>query len=158
MSARLSAEEFTALPLARRLRSIAGGSIGNLVEWYDWLAYSTFSLYFAHVFFPASQPTAQLLNTAAIFAVGYIMRPIGAVLFGWYADRRGRKASLTASVVLMCVGSMAIAITPGFATIGLAAPMILVAARMLQGLSVGGEYGASAAYLMEVAPALEAQS
>ncbi len=153
MSSRLSAAEFAALPLSRRLRSIAGGSIGNLVEWYDWLAYSTFSLYFAHIFFPASDRTAQLLNTAAIFAVGYIMRPIGSVVFGWYADRKGRKAALSASVVLMCLGSLLIAVTPGFKTIGLAAPVILVLARMLQGLSVGGEYGTSAAYLMEVAPA-----
>jgi MHS family alpha-ketoglutarate permease-like MFS transporter len=153
MSVKLSADEFAALPLSRRIRAIAAGSIGNLVEWYDWLAYSTFSLYFAHVFFPNSEPTAQLLNTAGIFAVGYVMRPVGAVLFGWYADRRGRKAALSASVFLMCGGSLIVALAPGYATIGIAAPVVLILARMLQGLSVGGEYGASAAYLMEVSPA-----
>ena len=144
--------EKTILSRQDRLRSLAAGSIGNLVEWYDWLAYSTFSLYFAHIFFPEGSPTAQLLNTAAIFAVGYIMRPFGAVLFGWYADRQGRKAALSASVVLMCGGSLLVAVTPGYNQIGIAAPIILVVARMLQGLSVGGEYGTSAAYLMEVAP------
>ena len=150
---RLSAKEFHQLPPRRRLRAIAGGSVGNLVEWYDWLAYSTFSLYFAHVFFPSGDRTAQLLSTAAVFAVGYIMRPLGAVLFGWYADRKGRKSALTTSVLMMGAGSLLVALTPGYASIGMMAPVILVTARMLQGLSVGGEYGASSAYLMEVAPA-----
>lgn len=135
-----------------RLRSILGGSIGNLVEWYDWLAFSTFSLYFAQAFFPDGNQTAQLMNAAAVFAVGYIMRPLGAVLFGWYADRKGRRAALYLSVIMMCGGSLLVAITPGYQTIGIAAPIILVMARMFQGLSVGGEYGTSAAYLMEVAP------
>jgi len=135
----------------RRLRSIIGGSAGNLVEWYDWYVYSAFALYFAPVFFPNGSPTAQLLNTAAIFAVGFVMRPIGAWLMGIYADRRGRKAGLTLSVTLMCLGSMMIAATPGHAQIGIAAPIILLVARLLQGLSVGGEYGASATYLSEMA-------
>ena len=134
------------------LRSIFGGSVGNLVEWYDWLAYSTFSLYFAHVFFPEGNQTVQLMSTAAIFAVGYIMRPLGAVLFGWYADRKGRRAALTLSVLMMCGGSLLVAVTPGYESIGIAAPALLLLARMFQGLSVGGEYGTSAAYLMEVAP------
>ncbi len=135
-----------------RLRSIIGGSVGNLVEWYDWLAYSTFSLYFAQVFFPEESQTAQLMNTAAIFSVGYIMRPLGAVLFGWYADRKGRRAALTLSVFMMCGGSLLVAIMPGYQSIGIAAPVLLLLARMFQGLSLGGEYGTSAAYLMEVAP------
>jgi MHS family alpha-ketoglutarate permease-like MFS transporter len=134
-----------------RIRSIVGGSIGNLIEWYDWLAYSTFSLYFAKAFFPGTNQTAQLLNTAGIFAVGYFMRPIGSILMGMYADRNGRKAALIASVVLMCGGSSIIALVPGYRTIGIAAPVILVLARLLQGISVGGEYGASATYLSEVA-------
>jgi MHS family alpha-ketoglutarate permease-like MFS transporter len=138
--------------LATRLRSIIGGSIGNLVEWYDWLVYSTFSLYFAPAFFPEGNQTAQLMSTAAVFAVGYVMRPLGAALFGWYADRSGRRAALTLSVLMMCGGSLLIAVTPGYQTIGIAAPVMLVLARMFQGLSVGGEYGTSAAYLMEVAP------
>ena len=135
-----------------RLRSLLGGSIGNLIEWYDWLAYSTFSLYFAKAFFPAGDRTAQLMNAAAVFAVGYVMRPLGALLFGWYADRRGRRSALTLSIFLMCGGSLLVAVTPGYASIGIAAPGLLVLARLLQGLSVGGEYGTSAAYLMEVSP------
>jgi MHS family alpha-ketoglutarate permease-like MFS transporter len=134
-----------------RLRSIIGGSIGNLVEWYDWYAYSAFSLYFAKSFFPPASQTAQLLNTAAVFAVGFFMRPIGGWLMGRYADRHGRRAALTFSVILMCAGSLLIAVTPSYASIGLAAPALLLLARLLQGLSVGGEYGASATYLSEMA-------
>lgn len=136
-----------------RLRAIAGGSAGNLVEWYDWYVYSAFTLYFAPAFFPAGNSTAQLLNAAAVFAVGFLMRPVGAWIMGMYADRRGRKAGLTLSVTLMCAGSLAIALTPGYAQIGVAAPMVLVVARLLQGLSLGGEYGASATYLSEMAGA-----
>jgi MFS transporter, MHS family, alpha-ketoglutarate permease len=127
------------------------GSAGNLVEWYDWYVYSAFSLYFAPIFFPSGDRTAELLGAAAVFAVGFLMRPLGAWLMGTYADRRGRKAALTLSVLLMCTGSMIIALTPGHARIGVASPAILVIARLLQGLSVGGEYGASATYLSEVA-------
>ncbi|WP_451979538.1 MFS transporter [Azospirillum endophyticum] len=139
------------LSTASRLRSIFGGSIGNLVEWYDWYVYSAFSLYFAHAFFPGEDLTAQLLSTAAIFAVGFLMRPIGGWLMGWYADRHGRKSALTLSVTMMCLGSLMIALTPTYQTIGLMSPVILVAARLLQGLSVGGEYGTSATYLSEMA-------
>lgn len=134
-----------------RLKAIVGGSAGNLVEWYDWYAYSVLSIYFAPVFFPDGDPTAQLLNTAAIFAVGFLMRPVGAWIMGIYADRHGRKSGLALSVGLMCAGSVLIAVAPGFETIGVAAPLLLVIARMLQGLSVGGEYGASATYLSEMA-------
>lgn len=136
---------------AWRLRSIVSGSVGNLVEWYDWYVYSAFSLYFAKVFFPGSDTTAQLLNTAAIFAVGFLMRPIGGWLMGVYADRHGRRAALLLSVTMMCAGSLVIALTPGYAQIGIAAPILLVLARLLQGLSVGGEYGTSATYLSEMA-------
>ncbi|MEI9812784.1 MAG: MFS transporter [Acidobacteriota bacterium] len=135
----------------QRLKSIVGGTVGNLVEWYDWLVYSSFSLYFAKSFFPTVSQNAQLLNTAAVFAVGYFMRPVGGLLLGAYADKHGRKAALTLSVLLMCGGSLAIALTPTYAQIGFAAPIVLVAARMLQGISVGGEYGASATYLSEMA-------
>jgi MHS family alpha-ketoglutarate permease-like MFS transporter len=136
---------------SHRLRNIVGGSAGNLVEWYDWYVYSAFALYFAPVFFPAGDRTAELLSAAAVFAVGFVMRPIGAWAMGIYADRRGRKAGLTLSVSLMCGGSLLIAMTPGYASIGVWAPAILVVARLLQGLSVGGEYGASATYLSEMA-------
>jgi MHS family alpha-ketoglutarate permease-like MFS transporter len=134
-----------------RLRSIVGGSIGNLVEWYDWYAYSAFSLYFAKSFFPPANQTVQLLNAAAVFAVGFFMRPLGGWVMGRYADKHGRRAALTLSVLLMCTGSLLIAITPSYATIGVIAPAMLVLARLLQGLSVGGEYGASATYLSEMA-------
>ncbi|RYD83247.1 MAG: MFS transporter [Sphingobacteriales bacterium] len=134
-----------------RLKAIVGGSIGNLVEWYDWYAYSAFSLYFAQAFFPQSNPTAQLLNTAGIFAVGFLMRPIGGYIFGKLADTSGRKTAMTLSVLLMSFGSLLIAVTPTYNYIGFAAPAILLLARLLQGLSVGGEYGTSATYLSEVA-------
>lgn len=136
---------------SQRIRSIFSGSVGNLVEWYDWYVYAAFSLYFAKAFFPQGDLTAQLLNTAAIFAVGFLMRPIGGWLMGVYADKKGRKAALMLSVVMMCGGSLIIALTPSYATIGVAAPVLLVLARLLQGLSVGGEYGTSATYLSEMA-------
>ena len=134
-----------------RIKAIAGGSAGNLVEWYDWFAYSSFSLYFAKVFFPAGDATAQLLQAAAVFAVGFLMRPVGAWIMGLYADRAGRRAALTLSVGLMSVGSFAIALIPGYAAIGVAAPILLTTARLVQGMSLGGEYGASATYMSEMA-------
>jgi MHS family alpha-ketoglutarate permease-like MFS transporter len=121
------------------------------VEWYDWYVYSAFSLYFAKSFFPPANQTVQLLNAAAVFAVGFLMRPAGGWLMGRYADKHGRRAALTVSVLLMCGGSLLIAITPSYAKIGVIAPAMLVLARLLQGLSVGGEYGASATYLSEMA-------
>jgi MFS transporter, MHS family, alpha-ketoglutarate permease len=136
---------------AQRLRSIVGGSAGNLVEWFDWYVYTAFSLYFAPHFFPAADRTTELLNAALVFAVGFVARPVGGWVMGVYADRHGRKAGLTLSVTLMCAGSLLIALTPTRATIGWAAPAVLVVARLLQGLSVGGEYGASATYLSEMA-------
>jgi len=134
-----------------RLKSIIGGATGNLVEWYDWYVYAAFALYFAPHFFPEGDRTAQLMNSAAVFAVGFLMRPVGAWIMGIYADRHGRKAGLTLSVTLMCAGSLLIAVTPDYEAIGVFAPALLVLARMLQGLSVGGEYGASATYLSEMA-------
>lgn len=136
---------------AERIKSIIGGSLGNLVEWYDWYAYTAFTLYFSGAFFPKENETVQLLNTAGIFAIGFLMRPIGGWLMGTYADRKGRKAALTFSVLLMSVGSLIIAISPGYKQIGVAAPLLLVLARIIQGISVGGEYGTSATYLSEMA-------
>ena len=135
----------------KRIKDILGGSAGNLVEWYDWYAYSALTIYFAPVFFPKEDATAQLLSAAAIFAVGFLMRPIGAWLMGIYSDRHGRKSGLTLSVALMAGGSLMIAAAPTYSTAGWIAPTVLVLARMLQGLSVGGEYGASATYLSEKA-------
>ncbi|GAA0948373.1 MFS transporter [Kribbella koreensis] len=135
----------------RVVSNIFKGSMGNLVEWYDWYVYTAFAIYFAPVFFPSGSQTSQLLNTAGVFAVGFLMRPVGSFLLGRYADRHGRRAALTLSVTLMATGSLVIACTPGHTTIGIAAPVLLVTARLLQGLSVGGEYGTSATYMSEVA-------
>ena len=104
---------------SRRVRNIVGGSVGNLVEWFDWYVYSAFALYFAPSFFPKGDQTAQLLQTAAVFAVGFLMRPVGAWLMGIYADHKGRKAGLTLSVTLMCAGSLLIAVAPTYAQAGL---------------------------------------
>ncbi len=135
----------------RRVGAIFVGSIGNLVEWYDFYAYSAFALYFASSFFPGSDPVVQQLNAAILFAIGFIVRPIGGWLFGHLADSHGRRRSLMISVLLMCFGSLMIAVTPPYASIGVAAPVMLGLARLLQGLSLGGEYGTSATYLSEVA-------
>ncbi|MDA1839627.1 MFS transporter [Bacillus cereus group sp. BY17LC] len=131
--------------------NIFKGSVGNLIEWYDWYVYSAFAVYFSAEFFPKGDPTSQLLNTAAIFAVGFLMRPIGSLLMGRYADRHGRRAALTLSITVMAGGSFIIACTPSYESIGIMAPIILVLARLLQGLSLGGEYGTSATYLSEMA-------
>ena len=143
----------TELTVKERVKAIVGGSIGNLVEWYDWYAYAAFAIYFSSSFFPTGDQTAQLLNTAGIFAVGFLMRPIGGWLFGTIADKIGRKRAMTLSVLLMSFGSLLIALTPSYETIGVLAPALLLIARLLQGLSVGGEYGVSATYLSEMATA-----
>ena len=132
-----------------RLRNILGGSAGNFVEWFDWFAYASFAIYFSRAFFPEGTQTIQLLNTAFIFAGGFIARPLGALLLGIYADRAGRRAALTLSVAMMCGGSLLIALIP--TGLGFVSPLLLVLARLLQGLSVGGEYGASATYVSEMA-------
>ncbi|QHM72176.1 MFS family transporter [Mixta intestinalis] len=135
----------------KRISAIIGASSGNLVEWFDFYVYSFCSLYFAHIFFPAGNPTTQLVQTAGVFAAGFLMRPIGGWLFGWIGDRHGRKTSMLISVCMMCFGSLVIACLPGYATLGVWAPILLLLARLFQGLSVGGEYGTSATYMSEVA-------
>jgi MHS family alpha-ketoglutarate permease-like MFS transporter len=145
------AQQVTEKISRKTLKAIIGGSVGNLVEWYDWYAYSAFALYFSGSFFPKDNPTAQLLNTAGVFALGFLMRPIGGWMFGRIADKIGRKQSMTLSVLLMSLGSLLIALTPTYKTIGIVAPVLLLVARLLQGLSVGGEYGVSATYLSEMA-------
>lgn len=149
----------TALPMGgsavsdrrRRILAIVGASSGNLVEWYDFYAYAFTAIYFAAAFFPSGDTTSQLMATAGIFAVGFFMRPLGGWLFGWLADKHGRKNSMVISVLMMCAGSLMIAILPTYATIGAAAPVLLLVARLTQGLSVGGEYGTAATYMSEVA-------
>lgn len=140
--------------MASRIKSIVGGSIGNAIEYYDWYVYSAFSFYFAPVFFPSGNPTAQLLNVAGVFAVGFFMRPVGGWILGLYADRHGRRAALLVSVVAMCLGSLTIGLLPGYASIGLLSPTLLVVARLLQGLSLGGEYASLAAATTPVAAML----
>jgi MHS family alpha-ketoglutarate permease-like MFS transporter len=147
------AEPLDLADVRRRLRAILVGSIGNLVEWYDFYAYAAFALYFADAFFPGADPVVQQLNAALLFALGFIVRPIGGLLFGHLADRRGRREALMLSVLLMCFGSLMIAVTPTYASVGLAAPALLGLARIIQGLSLGGEYGTSATYLVEVSDA-----
>src|SRR5215470_13531418 len=137
--------------MRRRVKAIFIGSVGNLVEWYDFYVYTAFALYFAASFFPGNDPLVQQLNAAVLFAIGFIARPIGGWLFGYLADHHGRRKALMLSVLLMCFGSLMIAITPTYASIGTAAPLVLGLARIIQGLSLGGEYGASATYLSEVA-------
>ncbi|MQR02380.1 MFS family transporter [Glaciimonas soli] len=135
----------------KRIFAIVGASSGNLVEWFDFYVYSFCAIYFAPAFFPHQNPTVQLLQTAGVFAAGFLMRPIGGWLFGRIADRRGRKTAMMISVLMMCGGSLLIACLPTYAMIGVAAPLLLLLARLLQGLSVGGEYGTSATYMSEVA-------
>ncbi|QBO37463.1 MFS transporter [Periweissella cryptocerci] len=133
--------------------NIIKGSLGNLIEWYDWYVYAAFAIYFSTQFFPSENQTSQLLATAAVFAVGFLMRPLGSWIMGRIADKKGRRYALTLSVTIMAGGSLIIAVTPNYQTIGVAAPIILVIARLIQGLSLGGEYGTSATYLSEMASA-----
>ncbi|GAA2774859.1 MFS transporter [Saccharopolyspora taberi] len=151
MSAELAVRPTGRTGERRVVANVVRGSVGNLIEWYDWYAYTAFSVYFASAFFPKGNPTAQLLNTAGVFAIGFLMRPLGGWMLGRYADRFGRRAALTLSVTLMAAGSLVIALTPTYGSIGMLAPVLLVAARLVQGISVGGEYSTSATYLSEVA-------
>ena len=146
-----NADHMTAADMRRRVKMIFLGSAGNLVEWYDFYAYAAFALYFAPSFFPNTDPVVQQLQAALLFAFGFIVRPIGGWLFGHFADRYGRRNALTTSVLLMCMGSLIIAVSPTYAQIGIWAPVILAVARVIQGLSLGGQYGTSATYLSEVA-------
>jgi MHS family alpha-ketoglutarate permease-like MFS transporter len=134
-----------------RLKNIFGGSVGNLIEWYDFYVYNAFALYFAKQFSGSEDPTAQFLNIFGIYAIAFFVRPLGSVIIGNYADTKGRRAALTLSVMLMCAGSALIAVIPTFATIGYWAPALLLLARVIQSLSLGGEYAASATYLSEIA-------
>lgn len=135
----------------KQRRGVVAGSIGNAVEWVDWAVYASFAPVFSSQFFPKGNPTADLLATLAIFAVGFLMRPIGAAVLGSYADRRGRKAGMTLTITVMAAAALLIAICPTYSTIGVAAPIILLIARLVQGLSAGGEFGTSSAFLIESA-------
>ncbi|CDO49161.1 alpha-ketoglutarate permease [Bartonella tribocorum] len=136
----------------KRVLSIISSASGNLVEWYDFYVYSFTSIYFASQFFPSDgDVVTELLKSSIVFFIGFLMRPIGGWLFGFIADRYGRKRSLLISVFMMCGGSFLIALLPTYETIGTTAAVLLVLLRMIQGLSVGGEYGTTATYMSEVA-------
>jgi MFS transporter, MHS family, proline/betaine transporter len=130
-------------------RVIIAATVGNVLEWFDFLVYGFFAVTIAEVFFPASDPTVSLLITFGAFGLAYVVRPLGAVIIGTYTDRAGRKAGLTMSIGLMLIGTTLMVITPGYATIGIAAPIIITIARVLQGFSVGGEFGSAVAFLVE---------
>jgi len=146
-----AARPYTAAERRRRIIDIVAASSGNLVEWFDFYVYAFSAVYFAPAFFPHADRTAQLLDSAGVFAAGFAMRPAGSWLFGRIADRHGRKRALVSSIVLMCGGSLLIACLPTYARVGVWAPALLLLARLIQGLSVGGEYGATATYMSEVA-------
>jgi MFS transporter, MHS family, proline/betaine transporter len=130
-------------------RVIVAASLGNALEWFDFLVYGYFAVTISNVFFPSDNPTASLLAALGTFSVSFLMRPIGAILIGAYTDRAGRKAGLTLSILLMVLGTTMTALTPGYATIGLAAPILIFVARVLQGFSVGGEFGSAVTFLAE---------
>lgn len=137
---------------ARRMRNVAGSVMGNALEWYDWNVYAIFSVVFAPSFFPSGSGAAGLLEVLAIFAVGFFVRPLGGLLLAAVADRRGRRAGLVLMVGLMAAGSLLIAVVPAYDTIGVAAPVLLLVARVAQGLSTGGEFATNSSYLAEIAP------
>ncbi|SER09958.1 MFS transporter, MHS family, alpha-ketoglutarate permease [Pseudomonas sp. NFACC02] len=147
----MTTTHYTGEERSKRIFAIVGASSGNLVEWFDFYVYAFCAIYFAPAFFPSDDPTVQLLNTAGVFAAGFLMRPIGGWLFGRVADKHGRKNSMMISVLMMCSGSLVIACLPTYAAIGAWAPFLLLVARLFQGLSVGGEYGTTATYMSEVA-------
>lgn len=145
--------EAPAPPTRRPVRQLLAASVGNAVEWYDWYAYTFLATYIADQVFPESADNSlvPLLSTFAVFAVGFFMRPVGGLLMGAIADRRGRRAALTVTILLMGGSSLLVGLTPTYAAAGVLAPVVLVLARLLQGLSVGGEFAASTTFLVESA-------
>jgi MFS transporter, MHS family, proline/betaine transporter len=147
-----STEEYGSLAMPAVRRAVIASVIGNGLEWFDFLSYAYFAGTISRVFFPAANATASLLEALAVFALGFLVRPIGGVLLGIYADRFGRKRALTLLIAMMAVGTLLVGLTPGYATIGVAAPLLVVLARIIQGVSVGGEFGSAASMLTEYAP------
>ncbi|GAA2804736.1 MFS transporter [Saccharopolyspora taberi] len=152
-----SAAEFTEAPdsaaeRTRRWRPAVGTGIGNALEWYDWNIYAVFTPFFAPQFFPSADPASALMATLAIFAVGFLMRPLGGLLFGWLGDRRGRRSAMITSVALASAGSLVIGLAPTYAAIGVGASLLLLVTRMAQGLAHGGELPAAQTYVSEMAP------
>ena len=130
-------------------RVIIAATIGNVLEWFDFLVYGSFAVTIAEVFFPVGSPIVSLLITFGAFGLAYVVRPLGALIVGSYTDRHGRKAGLTLSIAMMMIGTTLMLVTPAYATIGIAAPIIITIARLLQGFSVGGEFGSAVAFLVE---------
>jgi MFS transporter, MHS family, proline/betaine transporter len=133
-------------------RLIVATSIGNALEWFDIAIYGYFAVYISKAFFPANDPTTSLLLTFGTFGLSFLIRPVGGIMLGAYADRYGRKASLMVSIVMMTFGTLAVAVMPTFATIGVLAPLLVIVARLVQGFSAGGEFGSSTAFLVEHMP------
>ncbi|WP_435118813.1 MFS transporter [Amycolatopsis thermoflava] len=144
-----TAQEHRLSPAQRK--AIVAGAVGNTVEWVDWAVYATFAPVFAKQFFTPGNETTALLSTLAVFAVGFVMRPIGGAVLGAYADRHGRKKGLTLTISLMAGASLVIAVCPTYSKIGVLAPIVLLLARLVQGFSAGGEFGSSSAFLIESA-------
>ncbi|MEJ8822280.1 MFS transporter [Variovorax humicola] len=143
-----------AAPRTERVsRSIVAATVaGNAMEFYDFTTYAFFAVYIGKTFFPASTPLMSLLLSVAVFGVGFVTRPIGGVLIGAFADRAGRKPAMLLTIALITVGTLGLALTPSYASIGMAAPFIVVLCRLVQGLALGGEVGPSTAFLIEIAP------
>src|SRR6202045_5297086 len=139
-------------PAARSREAVLAGVIGNTLEWFDFAVYGYFVSTISKLFFPGTDPIASLLATYAVFGVGFVMRPVGSILFGVYGDRYGRRKALSAVIFLMAFSTLAIGLLPTYGEVGVLAPILLVAARLLQGLSAGGECGGSNAYILEYAP------
>jgi MHS family proline/betaine transporter-like MFS transporter len=146
-------ESASAARPAGTARAVVAASVGNMLEWYDFTVYAAFAIYIAHNFFPSNDPSVDLLKTFLAFGVGFVVRPVGAILIGLYGDRAGRKAALTLTILMMAGGTLIIAAAPVYAVIGFGAPVLLLAGRVLQGFSAGGEIGGAAAFLIEHAPA-----
>ncbi|MCF7694852.1 MFS transporter [Mycetohabitans sp. B2] len=152
MGASVSLSSVTPTVQPKVWRAVAAASIGNALEWFDLVAYGFFAVVISRQFFPAGNDTISLLLTLGTFGVSFFMRPLGAIVLGAYADRAGRRAALSLTILLMMAGTLIIAVLPNYATIGLAAPLILVIARLLQGFSAGGEFGSATAFLAEHMP------
>jgi MHS family proline/betaine transporter-like MFS transporter len=133
--------------------AVLAAAIGNGLEWYNFMPYGLFAAVIARLFFPSANPLTSLLLSLGTFAVGFFMRPLGGTLLGIYSDRKGRKAALSLTIMLMCIGTAMIALMPPYARIGIAAPLLLMVARLLQGFSTGGEMGNATAFMREYAPA-----
>lgn len=142
----------TEIEAQARKKAVTAAGIGNFVEWFDFVLYAQFAAIIAVHFFPSDNPTSGLLATFAVFALGFLARPIGGVLFGHYGDKHGRKKALSLAVLLMSVATLAIGLTPTYASIGIAAPVLLTIWRVCQGLSAGGEYAGSSSFVIEFAP------